>query len=179
MRDQALIAGILARDRHALYHFYQAYSPKLIRFISLKINNTHDAEEVLQDTLYAFLEAVRDFQGNAKLETFLFSICRNKVVDYYRRKKLRHLVFSQVPQLEDLMSPILNPEEELDATLLKEKLRRTFRRLVPKYKIILQLKYLEEWSVSDIAGKFSWTLKSTESLLFRARKAFVKTFTAL
>jgi len=179
MEDADLVSRILRRENRALHVFYQTYTPKLLSFIRGKVENPHDAEEIFQDTLLAFLEALRDFHGNCKISTFLFSIGKYKIIDYYRRKKLRHLVFSQAPYLEDLVSPLLNPEEEFDAKVLKDKLKKVFSLILPTYKMVLQLKYIEDVSVSGIAGRFQWTLKKTESLLFRARKAFVKEFVAL
>ena len=179
MEETDLIDKILHRDRRALHEFYQTYKPKLEIFITRKVGNPHDGEEILQDTLFAFLEALRDFHGSCTISTFLFSICKYKVIDYYRRKKLHNLVFSQTPYLEELVSPLLNPEEELDAIVLKEKLKQAFARILPMYRLVLELKYIDDQSVWDIARRCAWTLKKTESLLFRARKAFIKAFIAL
>jgi len=179
MEDQELITKMLAHDRHALHVFYKTYTPKLGNFIHTKVANPHDAEEVFQDTLFAFLEALRDFHGKASLNTFLFSICQHKIIDYYRRKKFRHVVFSQMPILEELVSPLLGPEEEMDAVMLKDHLRRAFRMLLPRYRIVLLMKYEEDCSVDTIAERLSLSFKSAESTLFRARKAFVKAFTTI
>ncbi len=179
MEDATLIRQILARDRRALSVFYRRFAPKLSRFIGTKIARKEDGEEILQDTLYAFLEAIRDFQGKSNLQTFLFSICQHKIVDFYRRKKIRHAVFSQMPQLEALISPLMNPEEELDATLVREKIHAVFIRLMPRHRQILVLKYLEGHSVEEIAKKLTLTFKSVESQLFRARKAFVELFISI
>ncbi len=179
MSDRDLIAKILGRDRRALHVFYQTYTPKLRRFIGRKVGSPQDAEEVLQDTLFAFLESLRDFHGDAKLQTYLFSICHHKVVDYYRRKRLKHLVFSQLPQLEALVSPLLSPEDTLDHTLLREKISRVLSKLLPMHKEVLVLKYLDDTSVGDIAKKLAITFKSAESRLFRARRAFVELFLSI
>jgi RNA polymerase sigma-70 factor (ECF subfamily) len=177
--DNDMIAKILSRDRKTLLLFYRRYAPKLSRYIAGKVGNPADAEEILQDTLYAFLEAIRDFQGQSTVQTFLFSICQHKVVDYYRKKKLKHAVFSQMPQLEAIISPIVSPEEELDAVLVKEKIHAVLARLLPRYRQILLLKYLDGLSVAEIAGRLTMTFKSAESQLFRARKAFVEHFISL
>ncbi len=179
LNDQMMIAKILARDRRTLSVFYRRYAPKLSRFIRTKVANVHDGEEILQDTLFAFLEAIRDFQGKSNLQTFLFSICQHKVIDFYRRKKLKHAVFSQMPQLEAIVSPLLSPEEELDATLGREKIYAVLGRLLPQYRQILLLKYLEGLTVEEIAQKLTITFKSVESQLFRARKAFVELFISI
>lgn len=177
--DANIIPKILARDRRALLIFYRRYAPKLSRFIAGKIANPADAEEVLQDTLYAFLEAIRDFQGKSNIQTFLFSICQHKVIDYYRRKKLKHAVFSQMPQLEAIISPLVSPEEQLDAVLVREKIHAVLGRLLPRHRQILMLKYLDGLSVEEIAKHLAMTFKSVESQLFRARKAFVEYFISI
>ncbi len=179
VEDETLIPKILARDRRALLTFYRRFTPKLSRFIATKIANPADAEEILQDTLFAFLEAIRDFEGKSNVTTFLFSICQHKIIDFYRRKKIKHAVFSQMPQLEAFISPLLSPEEELDVTIAKEKIHMVFGRLVPRYRQLLILKYVEGHSVEDIAKKLTLTFKSVESQLFRARKAFVELFISI
>ncbi len=179
MEEQDLVKKILAQDRKALYAFYHTYQPKLYRFIQAKVNNPVDVDDILQDTLFAFLEAIRDFQGKSSIQTFLFSICNHKIVDFYRRKKIKYIVFSQMPNLESLVSPILNPEESFDVTLYKEKIQEVLKKLVPRHRRILQLKYIEHISVADIAKKFAITFKSAESILFRARKAFVEAFVSI
>lgn len=177
--DANIISKILSRDRKTLLMFYRRYAPKLARFIAGKVANQSDAEEILQDTLYAFLEAIRDFQGKSNIQTFLFSICQHKVVDYYRRKKLKQAVFSQMPQLEAIISPLVSPEDQLDATLVKEKIHAVLGRLLPRHRQILVLKYLDGLSVEEIAKHLTLTFKSVESQLFRARKAFVEHFISI
>jgi RNA polymerase sigma-70 factor (ECF subfamily) len=177
--DEMLINQILARDRHALSVFYRKFAPQLSACIHHKIANANDAEEVLQDTLYAFLEAIRDFQGASSVKTFLFSICRNKIIDYYRRKKLKQIVFSQTPNLEAIVSPILNPEEELDTELLKEKIQKVFRIILPHYRKLILLKYEEDLSIRQIAGRCAVSVRGAESQLSRARKAFVALFISI
>lgn len=177
--DHVLISQILARDRRALAFFYRRYSPKLIALIRSKVYNQADGEEILQDTLFGFLEAIRDFQGASSVKTFLFSICHHKIIDYYRRKKIRQMVFSQTPNLEALVSPLLNPEEELDIVILKEKISTVLGKILPHYRQLLVSKYVDNLSVDEVAKKFTLSFKSAESQLFRARKAFVELFLSI
>ncbi len=177
--DRELVAQMLSRDRHALSLFYRRYTPRLAAFIRGKVNNSLDAEEILQDTLFAFLEAIRDFHGKSSVKTFLFSICNHKIIDYYRRKKMKQLVFSQMPGLEALVSPMLNPEEALDIAILKEKIQTVLAKLLPRYRNLLVSKYIDNLSVAEISSKFALSFKSAESQLFRARKAFVELFLSI
>lgn len=179
MNDQRIIDSMLSRDRKALSLFYRTYTPKLSRFIRTKIDNPQDGEEILHDTLFAFLEAIRDFHGKASIQTFLYAICNHKIIDFYRRKKIRHVVFSRVPQLEALVSPLIGPEDALDMMLLKDKIQKVLAKLVPHYQTVLTLKYIDSLSVSEIAQKLAVSFKSAESQIFRARKAFIEAFLAI
>lgn len=179
MDDTALITRLFAHDRKALSGFYREYAPQLRRYILGKVTKREDAEEILQDTLFAFLEGLRDFEKKSSIRTYLYSICQHKVIDFYRRKKFRHLVFSQIPQLETLVSPLIGPEAALDDVIIKEKIQHVLTRLTPLYRQVLVLKYLEEVPVEDIAKRLSISFKSAESKLFRARKNFVEVFLSI
>lgn len=179
MEDPQIVQKILARNKTALLYFYRKYKIKLERYIQTKIGVKEDAEEILQDTLYAFLESIRDYTGKSKINTFLYSICNHKIADYYRRKHIKHALFSQTPQLEILVSPLLTPEDQMEASVLKDKVYKAMEIIFPKYKRLLLSKYVDGDPVSDIALKLATSVKSIESSLFRARKAFVQAFISL
>lgn len=179
MSDSVLIAKILHRDRQALASFYRTWAPKLTTYITKKIDDPRDVEEVLQDTLFAFLEAVRDFQGTAKLSTFLYGICHHKIADYHRKKRVKLMIFSHWPQLELLVSPLLSPEETLDTHLLRAKIYTALTKLLPLHRQILLKKYIDKQTMSEIAREFHLSIKSVEARLFRARKAFVAAFISI
>lgn len=179
MDDATIISHILARDRSALAQFYRTHAPKLRRHIASRIQHPEDVEEILQDTLYGFLEAIRDFHGSSNIQTFLYAICHHKIVDFYRKKKIKHVVFSQMPQLELLVSPLLDPEAEFDTKMARQKIQKVFSRMIPTHRQMILMKYLEQISVGDIASKLSISFKSAEARLFRARKAFVEIFISI
>ena len=79
-----------------------------------------------------------------------------------------------MPEIEGLVSPLLTPEEALDETLLRDELYNTLNTLIPQYKYVLYARYILNMPVIEIANKLAVTLKSVESMLFRAKKAFAK-----
>jgi len=174
--EKVLVNRILIGDEAALNSFYKKYYPSLYTFISKKINSREDIEEILHDSFLATIEALRDFSFKCSLFTFICSIANHKVIDFYRRKKIKKIVFSKFESIEPLLSSIFGPEEILDEEILKENIKTTFKKLAPSYEKILKLKYVHGFSVSEIAGKLNITFKSAESQLFRARKAFVSVY---
>lgn len=170
--EKKIVASILRGDEKALKIFYNHFYPRLSSYIKNKIGDENDAEEILQDTFLATLEGLRDFSFRSALFTYICGITNHKVIDYYRKKKIKNIVFSRIPDVEPLISTILGPESALDDELLRQKIKVTFKMITPKYSIILKLKYVYGYSVGEIARKLAISFKSAESQLFRARRAF-------
>lgn len=172
MSDKDLINRLLTGDEKALRTFYKKYSSPLKNFINQRVSDSHDAEEILQDVLLDGLEAIRDFTGNSTLLTYLCAIAKYKTIDYYRKKRLKRIVFSKIPAIEKIFSLAITPEEKLDEKITQEKVQEILHQLRPNYCKALQLKYLEGFSVKHIAEKMDISFKSAESILLRARKEF-------
>ena len=159
--------------------FHSAYSPKLFNYIKNKINTPQDAEEVLQDSLFASLEALRDYAGQSSLYTYIYGVTKHKVVDYYRRKKIKNIVFSKLPTVKNLVSNLLSPEQKYTEKELIDRINRCFVQMKPHYMKVLKLKYIEGLTVNQISLYTKETIKAVESTLFRARKQFVKVFSTI
>ncbi len=67
-------------------------------------------------------------------------------------------------------------DEEIEKKELAAKIKKVFKKLPNDYELVLRLKYIEGEKVKTIAEKLSLGFKATESLIFRARKAFIKVF---
>jgi RNA polymerase sigma-70 factor, ECF subfamily len=176
MQEEQLVERIIAQDEQALLTLYREHHKKLFQFVYRQLQDKHVAEELVQDVFIDFLERLRDFRFQCSIKTFLYSIAKNKVIDVIRKKKIKKILFSALPAfiVEGLAKVVT--EDELEKKELAEKMKKTFDELPHDYALILRLKYMEEESVKVIAKKLSLTFKATESLLFRARKAFVKSF---
>ncbi len=177
--DSILIKKLIARDEQALFILYKTYHKPVFNFINKKLNNKQVAEELTQDIFLQVIESLRDFRYQCSLKTFLYTIARNKVIDYMRKKKIKRILFSALPSfvIEGLSSVVM--DDEIEKKELERKIETTFEKLPHEYQIILRLKYMENRSVQHISEQLVKTFKSTESLLFRARKAFIKTYSAL
>jgi len=174
--EQQLINKILAGDKSAVNEFYQKYSKKLLNFILLKVDNPCDAEEVLQDTFISALDSLPLFSGKSLLFTWLCAIAKHEVADFYRKKKIKIILFSHLPILEKLAGRALGPEQKLMETEVKKRIKIVFKELSEGYQQILRLKYVEGYSMAQIAKELGMTFKAVESKLFRARIAFQKEY---
>lgn len=174
--EREIVCGILSGQGKSLRQFLNHYKRPLTTFIGKRVNDQHDLEEILQDVFLGALEGMRDFAFRSSLFTYLCSIANHKVIDYYRKKKIKNIVFSKMTDVEPLLSTLFGPEDSLNEEILRQKIAETFKRIAPVYGKILKLKYVYGYTVDEIAQKLSISFKSAESTLFRARKAFVAAY---
>jgi RNA polymerase sigma-70 factor (ECF subfamily) len=66
---------------------FDAHRGYLLRVARLQLRNDELAEDVVQDTLLAALQAADGFSGKSSVKTWLTGILRHKIVDVIRRKK--------------------------------------------------------------------------------------------
>lgn len=177
--EQKLVRRIIQKDENALLYLYEKYQKSIQIFINRKLNDYSVAEEISQDVFLDFIEALRDFHFQCSLKTFLYSIARNKTIDYIRKKKLKKILFSALPPyfVEGLKTIFI--DDELEKKELSRKIKKTLEMLPNDYQFVLRLKYLDGERVNNIAEKLAIGFKATESLLFRARKAFIKIYQTL
>ena len=137
------------------------------------------AEELTQDSFLDFIEGLRNFRGESSLKTYLFSIARFKVIDHIKKKKIKKILFSALPKsvVENLASVFI--DDQIEQKELAQRIERVISSLPNDYHLILRLKYMDGRRVQEIARRFALTFKATESLLYRARQAFIKTYSAV
>lgn len=149
---------------------------KLLRFVNSQVNDPADAEDIVQESLISIYDSLPLFKGRAAFFTWACAIARHEISDFYRRKKIKQIVFSRLPWLKELVSQALGPELAYQELETKKKIVRTLKRLSEGYSSILRLKYVEELSMKQIAEELDLTVKAVESKLTRARLAFQKLY---
>ena len=174
--EKELLKKIIKKDEKALLIVYKKYQPSIFNFVKSQINNYQQAEEITQDIFLDFIEALRDFRFQSSLKTFLFSIARHKIVDQIRKRKIKSILFSRLPSYVVEGLKVVFIDDEIDKKELKEKISKIIDSLPNDYQLILRLKYIEGIKIKEIAEKLKMNFKATESLLFRARKSFIKVF---
>ena len=61
------------------------YRPALLRYAMLQVREAAVAEDLVQNTLVAALQALDSFRGEASPATWLIGILKRQIIDHYRR----------------------------------------------------------------------------------------------
>jgi RNA polymerase sigma factor (sigma-70 family) len=59
---------------------------RLRNFIRKRVTDASDAEDILQDVFYEFIEAYRSMKQIEQVTAWLFKVARNRITDLFRRK---------------------------------------------------------------------------------------------
>lgn len=168
----SFIKRILKGDSRAVIEFYKSYSPKILAYLTRKLPR-EDAQEITNDVFLEAIDSLSFLQREQNVSAWLYRIAHNKMVDFYRKKKIKSILLSQMPFLQIVASEINQPEFQLEKNKVNEKIELTLKTISQKYRRILTLHYEEKISVKQLAVIFKLSFKATESLLFRARQSFI------
>jgi RNA polymerase sigma-70 factor, ECF subfamily len=173
---QQLIEAVLTGKKGAATKFYMALNPSVRRYISGKVGSGGAVEELVQDTFLSAFDSLITFRGQSSLKTWILSIARHEVADYYRKRYVRKLVEQTGVLWEGVGESASTPELELAKKELSEKFDKAMGKLSTRYRKVLEMRYLRGMSVKEIAEQMSLPFKATESVLYRSRMAFVEAY---
>jgi RNA polymerase sigma-70 factor (TIGR02943 family) len=77
------------------------HSDYLYAYIMLKIGHEEDAKDLLQETFIAAFKNIENFKGESSEKTWLVSIVKNKIIDYYRKKAKERPTKEYLNETED------------------------------------------------------------------------------
>ncbi len=143
------------------------YKDSLIFFLMQYVKSADIAEELVEDTFVALAVKKPKFSETAQFKTWLFTIARNKALNYLRSAAFRRSV--PLEQAEELLSPdcaeqrLLRQERYRALYAAMDKLNENQREMV-------YLVYFEDMSIAQAAGVIRKTQRQGNTILFRARQ---------
>lgn len=164
---------ILQGDSKAVVEFYKFYSPRILIYLSKKLPRLEDAQEITNDVFLEAIDSLSLLRKEQNTLSWLYRIAHNKMVDFYRKKKVKSILLSKMPFLEVVASEINQPEFQFEKNKIRDGIEMALRSLPEKYRRILRLHYEEKIPIKQIAIILNLTFKAAESLLFRARQKFM------
>jgi RNA polymerase sigma-70 factor (ECF subfamily) len=169
---KSLVERIVSGDTKAVTEFYKLYSPRILHYLVVRLPREEDAQEILNDVFLDAIDSLSILKKDNNLQTWMYKIAHHKTVDYYRKRKIKSLLLSQIPYLEIVDSEVHQPEFILEKDKVRDKIESAFKSLPDLYRKVLRMRYEEKISVKEIAVIIEISFKATESLIFRARQSF-------
>ncbi len=159
------------------------YGDYLYKYARVRVGSVETAEDIVQDTFVAALKSYESFKGNSSELTWLLSILKRKIVDYYRAKS-RKIEFTEsyfempFQNKDGFIKKWIEERAPKDWKINDEPLRgEEFEKIVllclsflpEKWKSVFVLKILEDMNTLEICKELGCTDSNVWVMLHRAK----------
>lgn len=144
----------------------------LHRLCASRLGNAVDAEDAAQEITLKVIRALPGFNGHSSLRTWVISIAENHCRSMIRQRNIR-TIGTQLQHC--LISFETERRSHVDAFTLGEstvEVHTTLQRLSDKYRVILELRFFEGFSIAQMATALDLSLSAAKMRLYRAMDAF-------
>lgn len=156
------------------------YSAALFNYANIRLNNHELAKDLVQDTFVSALKGIKNFQGKSTVKTWLFSILRRKIIDYWRKQEVRKTKPISFFTTEGFMKGGFlegyNPKgklSEIEKTIENNELRSAIASCIgalpEKWRGIVIDKMVEEKESKDVCNEYEITSSNLWVIIHRAK----------
>lgn len=160
--DDFYIDKVLNGDKHAFRYFVKEYKNHAYNLAISIVKDTDNAEDIVQESFIKAYKSLRSFKKDAKFSSWLYRIVVNEAYMFLRKNK------RNFAEIDDSLNKLVyeEPKENQQWELAKKKILS----LNPNEALVLNLFYLEEKNIKEIANITGWSTSNIKVLLHRARK---------
>lgn len=177
------VAAILAGDKSAFEDMVRAESGRLFRVILRVIRDEDEAQSIMQETFLQAFRRLDSFRKESKFSTWLYAIGINLARGAVRKLSRSNSIGDEdlerlQPQFKDgmAMSPSIPwaPDRLLERRELHRVVRDAISRLPEDYRIVLNLRDIEEIATPEVAEMLEISEGAVRVRVHRARQALRK-----
>lgn len=167
--NKILFLKVKKQDKEAYGQFYDLYVNRIYRFIFFKVNSVNDAQDLTSEVFLKLWQKLRDGHDIKNLNSFIYMMARNIVIDFYRAKSRTETSLN-----EGIKDKIDNSKDLLTQQMANSELQGVLQgldKMKDEYREVIVLKFLDELSVREIAEILNKTTGAVRVLIHRALKA--------
>jgi RNA polymerase sigma-70 factor (ECF subfamily) len=164
--DASLMERILERDAGALETLYDRYARAVYSLVLRISRQSASAEEIVQDVFLQLWRNAKQYQAaRGPLEPWLFTVARNRALDYLRLKREKQRRREDSADLDLPPSAIVRPDPEaaIDQSRRAEKVRTLMNSLPEPQRHAIELAFFEGMTHSEISAAIGEPLGTVKS----------------
>jgi RNA polymerase sigma-70 factor (ECF subfamily) len=160
--EQVLILRCQIGNKDAFAELINRYHRPLRYFVSHLSGDTEMTEDIFQDTWVSVIGKIHTLKKLNTFPTWLYRIARNKVYQQLRRKKKISELNENISVSEETEIGDFSPEDAAQ-------IHRCLKELLPEYREVLMLRFLEQMSYQQIADVLNCNLNTVKSRIYYAK----------
>ena len=152
MDIQSLVQKAKSGDQAAFGLIYDEFSDRIYRFLMMKVSNDQEAQDLFQETFIRAWKGLSGFKTeNANFSAWLYKIASNCATDYYRRKAVKPDSLELDDNAETHAAYADPLPGKIDTGLEIEKVKSALNSLPPQYKEVLELRFIQDFTIAETA----------------------------
>ena len=174
----AVSAGLKRQDAGLLDELIVRYQHRLMRYLLYLTSNREMAEDLFQEVWMRVLVRGAQFNGQARFDTWLFTIARNLVIDQRRKRTMSSLdeliegkSEDDRPMAFEVADGEPTPFDRFSNLEDRERIAGALLELDTLHREVLVLRFHEELSLEEIAKVTRAPLSTVKSRLYRGLAA--------
>ena len=170
--DKVLVSRAQSGDEQAFADLMREYYAYVYAIVIGIVDNSHDAEEVVQDTFLNAYRGLAQYEEQTKFKGWLAKIARNRALNWLRTQRMDTVSINEVEE-HTLQTP-----NTLDDQLIRDEQRELIRRametLSQKDREIARSYYLDGASYDELTRAHGLSYKAIAFRLSRAKQRLAK-----
>jgi RNA polymerase sigma-70 factor (ECF subfamily) len=150
-------------------------SGKMFRFARKILGDSEDAKDVVQDGLLRIWDQRVKLSEIENPEAWGMQVIKNLCLDRLKGNVIRQKAANRLKQQPHLLYP--TPYQQVETKSEMARLAALIEALPERYRMIIHLREVEEYSYKEIASIMEWTMAEVKVNLFRARQLLKKKLT--
>ena len=171
-KENTLIYRAQSGDEEAFADLMRSYHAFVYAIVVGVVDNSHDAEEVVQDAFLNAYQGLSQLEDTTKFKSWLAEITRNCARQWLRKQRGETVPLDEVS--EDMLQTADSPDERLMRQEQRELIRRTMETLPQKDRDIAHAFYLEGASYDELTSTHGLSYNAIAFRLSRAKRQLSK-----
>lgn len=154
---------------------YEKHHAEVLNWIMTLTNNCYESEEIANDV---FLQANKHFlkfdEKQATVRTWLYTITKNRVIDYWRKSKENNKYLSEFVDEDgfetlQLTSYVESPQKIMENDELGTDVKKAINSLSPTYREVAKLFFEKQLNYSEVAEYLDIPIGTVKAKISRLR----------
>mgnify|MGYP001169133852 FL=1 len=176
--DRHLVAQVQEGDNAAYNRLFEKYHTKLHTMLSRFVGDSHEAEDIVQESFIKAFKAIKSFRGESAFYTWLYRIGINTAKNQLGAKHKKLTFNADFNGEDDVMvntnealHDVDTPEGELFSKQIARALSSATESLQPELSEAITMREIEGKTYAEIASVMNCPIGTVRSRIFRAREA--------
>ena len=165
-----LVDEVLNGEIRSFYKLIRKYEVKIFKFVYCKIGDRQLAEDITQEVFINVYNKLNLYKNDFKFSSWLYSIARNRCVDYMRSKSKTKE--ASLDEAKNMQSNNMKPDEIYEFKETTNEVKEYIYTLDKLDREILTLRYWEELRFSEIAKILNISESRAKSRFYKCRRKF-------